>query len=111
MTMNEAEFLKLAEQTLTALFEWLEDCDGDYDVDFDGESITLTLDAGGTYIVSKHSPTKQLWLSSPHSGASHYHYDASAQQWRNTRDDKKNDTLHHRLASELNSHANADLTI
>jgi frataxin len=37
--------------------------------------------------VNKHGPTKQIWLSSPKSGARHYGFDAVRGQWRDTRGD------------------------
>ena len=38
----------------------------------------------GTWIVNKHAPTRQIWLSSPKSGARHYAFDAGSGQWRDT---------------------------
>jgi len=46
----------------------------------------LTVDAGaGTWVVNKHAPTRQMWLSSPRSGARHYAFDHASGLWKDTR--------------------------
>jgi len=39
----------------------------------------------GTWVVNKHAPTRQVWLSSPKSGARHYAFDPSSGRWADTR--------------------------
>ena len=39
----------------------------------------------GTWVVNKHAPTRQIWLSSPKSGARHYAFDAASGLWQDTR--------------------------
>lgn len=79
--MSDSAFETLADSLLATL----EDALGDHvDAELQGGILTVEADAG-TWIVNKHAPTKQIWLSSPTSGAKHYAFDAEAGQWRDTR--------------------------
>ena len=117
MSLDESQFLHEAEHTLTHLFDELESAEGAFDIDAEeGDTITITLDEGGVYIISKHTASQQLWLSSPHSGASHYEYHLSeesehpADNWRNTRaTDDDAQTLKTTLFDELKQYASAVL--
>ena len=92
--MSDSAFETLADSLLATL----EDALGDHvDAELQGGILTVEADAG-TWIVNKHAPTKQIWLSSPRSGAKHYAFDAGAGQWRDTRG---GDELLAVLAAEL----------
>ena len=79
--MSDSAFESLADSLLAALEEGL----GDH-VDAELQGGILTVDGNdGTWIVNKHAPTKQIWLSSPKSGARHYAFDAGSGHWRDTR--------------------------
>ena len=39
----------------------------------------------GTWLINKHAPTRQIWLSSPQAGARHYTFERATGQWRDTR--------------------------
>jgi iron-sulfur cluster assembly protein CyaY len=79
--MSEFAFESLADSLLAALEEGL----GDH-VDAELQGGILTVDGDdGTWIVNKHAPTKQIWLSSPKSGARHYAFDAGSGRWQDTR--------------------------
>lgn len=79
--MSDSAYETLADSLLATLEEAL----GDHvDAELQGGILTVEGD-GGTWIVNKHAPTKQVWLSSPKSGARHYAFDAEAGQWRDTR--------------------------
>ena len=79
--MSQSAFESLADSLLAALEEGL----GDH-VDAELQGGILTVDGDdGTWIVNKHAPTKQIWLSSPKSGARHYAYDAGSGRWQDTR--------------------------
>lgn len=87
MSIDDATFETLAEAALQAVSDRLEESDADnLDVDFDEGVLTIEVDDGGTYLLNKHAPLKQIWLSSPRSGASHYAYDADSGRWISTRD-------------------------
>jgi frataxin len=89
--MSESAFESLADSLLAALEEAIGD-----DAELQGG--ILTVEGEGTWIVNKHAPTKQVWLSSPVSGARHYAFDAASGQWKDTRG---GDHLLSVLAAEL----------
>ena len=79
--MSDSAFETLADSLLATLEEAL----GDHvDAELQGGILTVEGDEG-TWIVNKHAPTRQVWLSSPKSGARHYAFDAGTGQWRDTR--------------------------
>ncbi len=73
--MSENSFESLADSLLEALEEGL---------DAERQGGVLTVEAG-TWIVNKHAPTRQVWLSSPKSGARHYAFEAGSGLWQDTR--------------------------
>src|ERR1700741_5319848 len=79
--MSERSFESLADSLLEALEGALAD---GADAELQGGVLTVEGEAG-TWVVNKHAPTRQIWLSSPKSGARHYAFDAAAGLWRDTR--------------------------
>jgi len=79
--MTDSAFESLADSLLDALEEGIGD---DLDVERQGGVLTVE-GAEGTWIVNKHAPTRQVWLSSPKSGARHYAFDPASGLWRDTR--------------------------
>ena len=77
--MSEQAFETLADSLLEALEEGLGD-----DAELQGGVLTVEAD-GGTWLVNKHAPTRQIWLSSPKSGARHYAFEAGKGLWQDTR--------------------------
>ena len=77
--MSESTFETLADGLLGALEEGLGD-----DADRQGGVLTVETE-GGTWVINKHGPTRQIWLSSPKSGARHYAFEAATGQWLDTR--------------------------
>jgi frataxin len=96
--MDEHAFDTLAERTLQHLFARIDAELADADVDLRGGILTIALDDGRQYVINKHGPNRQIWMSSPVSGASHYEHDAASGEWRSTRG---GDPLLPRLAREL----------
>jgi len=79
--MSDSAFETLADSLLATLEEAL----GDHvDAELHGGILTVEGEQG-TWIVNKHAPTRQIWLSSPVSGARHYAFDATSGQWQDTR--------------------------
>jgi frataxin len=74
----------LAEKTLSAIADKLDKFDesGDIEVEYQGGIITITLDSGRQFIVNKHAPSQQIWLSSPISGGLHFSYDKIEKNWK-----------------------------
>jgi len=86
--MSDAEFITQAEREIGFLAERLEELTGDIvDVDYEQDVLTLELDDGAQYVINRQTPMKQIWLSSPFSGAWHYGADAQG-VWRATRGGK-----------------------
>ncbi len=84
--MEENVFETLAEQTLQGLFEAIEEAGGDsLEVDLEGGILTIELDDGRTYVVNRQAPLRQIWLSSPASGAHHFDFDPDRRAWLSTR--------------------------
>jgi frataxin len=96
--MDERAFETLADRTLQQLFARIEEDLPDVDAELRGGILTLELDDGRQYVINKHAPNRQIWMSSPVSGASHYVHDAVSGEWRSTRDTA---SLAGRLADEL----------
>ncbi|KAA0714311.1 Frataxin, mitochondrial [Triplophysa tibetana] len=101
--LTEREYEKLADETLDALAEFLEDLADesftgmDYDVVFSGGVLTMKVGSGhGTYVINKQTPNQQIWLSSPTSGPKRY--DWMGERWVYARDGM---TLHELLSKEL----------
>ncbi len=79
--LTEQAFASLAD----SLLEFLEEAIGaEGDAELQGGVLTVQADAG-TWLVNKHAPTRQIWLSSPKSGARHYAFDKESGLWRDTR--------------------------
>lgn len=78
MTIDESTFQTLADETLARLMDTLDEAVGDrLDVDLLGGILTIDLDSGGQYVINKHAPNRQIWMSSPVSGASHFDCDGN----------------------------------
>jgi len=75
--MSDSTFESLADSLLEALEEGL-------DAERQGGVLTVEGD-DGTWIVNKHAPTRQIWLSSPKSGARHYAFEQDSGLWQDTR--------------------------
>ena len=96
--MNEAEFERRATKALDSLFEQIEDQLGDWlDLEMTGGILQVELPDGGAYVINKHAPNREIWMSSPKSGAWHFAPDDDG-TWRSTRGAEE---LTHLLAGEL----------
>lgn len=82
--MLEKDFEELAGKTLNRFADSLDKFDeaGDLELDYQNGIITITLDSGKQFIVNKHAPSRQIWLSSPLSGGKHFSYDAVSGNWQ-----------------------------
>lgn len=84
--MSDSVFESLADSLLATLEEALGSHVGAELEDAELQGGVLTIEgADGTWVVNKHAPTQQIWLSSPRSGARHYAFDAKSGQWQDTR--------------------------
>jgi frataxin len=79
--MSDSSFESVADSLLEALEEGIGNV---ADAELQGGVLTVEGDAG-TWVINKHAPTRQIWLSSPKSGARHYAFDQGSGLWRDTR--------------------------
>ena len=93
--MNTPTFLSHYRKTIESLYDLLENADN-LDVDEDGSDLRI-ITPKQTILITPHTPTQQLWLSSTTSGAHHFTWDN--QQWVNTR--HRAQTLTQCLTQEL----------
>ena len=98
--MNESEFIDLAEETIEAIQDAIEESGSDIDYDEINGVLTLEFENGSQIIFSKQTPAKQLWMAAK-AGGFHFDYDEANQQW--LCDSGEKESLHsmlNRLASE-----------
>ena len=97
------EFKKKASDTLDDIFNLVESKFDNYEVDFEDENLRIdSLEGKGTFVVSIHTPTSQIWLSSPISGAHHFENKSPESiEWTSTRD--ANINLKQLIIKELGS--------
>ena len=97
------EFKKKASETLDDIFNLVESKFDNYEVDYEDENLKIeSLEGKGTFIVSIHTPTSQIWLSSPLSGAHHFESRSPESiEWISTRD--ANINLKQLIIKELGS--------
>ncbi|MCP4982362.1 MAG: iron donor protein CyaY [Gammaproteobacteria bacterium] len=79
--MNESEFDHLAENTMTAIEDAVEDCGVDIDYDNAGGILTLEFENGSQIIVNKQTPLTQIWVAA-RSGGFHFDYDPREECWK-----------------------------
>lgn len=94
--MEPSDFVQLAEKEINEIYDILEK--SNFPEDFDLISDVLYIyTAKGDYVINQHSPTKQIWLSSPVSNAGYFNYDSETGKWK----DKHNRFLRQVLAKDL----------
>ena len=98
--MNESEFNDIAEQTIEAIQDAVDNCDADIDYDEIGGVLTLEFENGSKIIFSRQAPVKQLWMAAK-SGGYHFNYDEAEQLWRCDSGEQEDlQTMLSRLAGE-----------
>ena len=88
MPVSDNNFETHAENALQAVFEQVDNALGDQlEVDLDGGILSIELASGCQYIINKQAPNRELWMSSPVSGAKHFYFDEETENWVDTRSD------------------------
>ncbi len=98
--MNESQFNQLAEETMIAIEEAVENSGADIDFDNAGDILTLEFANGSQIIINKQTPLSQIWVAAK-SGGYHFDYDDSNQVWCLNGDIKRD------LFSQLNIYCSA----
>ena len=87
MPLSESAFETIASDVLESLADQLDDIIGEEsDVELNGGILTIDTPDGGQFILNKHGPNRQIWVSSPVSGASHYDPNEDGSVWTASRD-------------------------
>jgi len=83
--MDEITFKTLSDKMLSNFADSTEAADekGELDVDYQSGVLTITLANKKQYVINQHVPMRQIWLSSPISGAAHFDYANGS--WKSTR--------------------------
>ena len=97
------EFKKKDLETLDDIFNLVQSKFDNYEVDYEDENLRIdSLEGKGTFVLSIHTPTSQVWLSSPISGAHHFESKSpESVEWISTRDSNIN--LKQLIIKELGS--------
>jgi frataxin len=59
----------------------IDQSDAEVDIEISDGVLNLHMGDSGTFVVSRQTPSRQLWLSSPVSGPWHYTYDHVSKNW------------------------------
>lgn len=107
--MQENEFQQLATEALDNLADALDtlDASGDLELEYQGGIITIILPSGKQFIINKHTPSQQIWLSSPISGGLHFPYNSTSRKWQLS----NGRILNNVLAEELKALSNIEVVL
>jgi frataxin len=84
IALDRTTYQRLAFVTLAVVMEQAEQLSTDWDVELQGEILTLISPDNKTYVLNLHNATRQLWYASPVSGAWHFAHE-NRHCWRSTR--------------------------
>ena len=84
MTLDESRFVSLADHLIERIADAVEDNLDTADADIHSGILTITIPGQGQYVINKHTPNREIWVSSPKSGA--YHFAWRDEVWVSTRD-------------------------
>jgi frataxin len=72
--MLETEFHIIADKYLQTLLEYFEEMEEKHDIsaELDSGVLSLIMPDDKEYIINKHTPSRQIWVSSPYSGAGYF---------------------------------------
>ena len=107
--MDNSQFETLADATLSRVQTAVEAAPGgSLDAELVSGILTIELESGSKYLLNKHGPNHQIWLSSPVSGAWHFAWSEDEQAWISTRGGEKFDDL---LGRELTEAAGESIEL
>lgn len=111
-SLDESGFERIAGETLDSLFDALEAAldaamGSRADVELEQGILSVDVDGGGHWVINKHAVNRQLWLSSPVSGAAHFNWDGSG-AWVGSRGEG---SLRSRLQDELSAAAGSAIDL
>ena len=83
-------FIYIAQNTINDIFDDLDQFNEKLEIDLVDNNLTIEFDDDKVFVISIHEPTQQIWLSSPISGAHHFHLENENKPlvWKSTRDNE-----------------------
>ena len=78
--MNESQFNQLAEETMIAIEEAIDESGADIDYDNVADILTLEFSNASRIIINKQTPLSQIWVAAK-SGGYHFDYDEANRLW------------------------------
>lgn len=105
--MDGTLFHERADSFLADALEAIEiaDPEQELDVDLMDGILTIEIEDKGEYVINKHEPSVQIWMSSPVTGAQKFAYREDEDEWRN----KQGDSFHDVLSDELSELTGLDV--
>ena len=79
MNMDETEYHSHAIIPLQELLEMVEVLEEKHKIEAELEEgvLAIIMPDGKEYVINKHTPSRQIWVSSPYSGAGYFEYDGT----------------------------------
>lgn len=104
--MDETHYQRISEECINSIVDVLEEADarGQLDAEYQDGVLTVGFPSGQQLLVSKHTASRQVWLSSPVSGGLHFSYNGTVWCLADGR------MLTQVLSQELKQLANVDVT-
>lgn len=77
--MEENQYHDQADLALYELLEFAESLEDKSDIEAELEEgiLSITMPDEREYVINKHTPSRQIWVSSPYSGAGYFEYDGA----------------------------------
>ncbi len=80
MSLTEARFHDLVDETQQNIEAVFDESDSDVDLELSAGVLTIEFDNGSQLIISRQEPLRQLWLACK-AGGFHFDYDHERSQW------------------------------
>lgn len=74
--MDETIFHENSDNALNQLLEFVEDLENIYEIEgnLDSGVLSVIMPDEREYIINKHTPSRQIWVSSPYTGAGYFEF-------------------------------------
>lgn len=72
--ITESQYHQAADPAMNELVDFLEDLEDNHDIspEYDSGVLSIIMPDDKEYVINKHTPSRQIWVSSPYSGASYF---------------------------------------
>jgi frataxin len=103
--LDETIFHENSEKALNQLLEFAENLENTHEIEVNLDSgvLSIIMPDDKEYIINKHTPSRQIWVSSPYSGAGYFEFNQN--NWVPKRSDAaKGKSLHAFISEEIMLH-------